>query len=522
MRSTPVQPRWALPLATFVVSLVAHAWWLKAGGPNGRTAFPRDPAFDEGTVLFEALRLSEGDVMYRDFFAFQGPVFSLMNAAAFRVFGFSLVLAQALQLLVNAVSAAFLSIVVSRLAGRIVALSAALVFITVLVPMWPYAYPHWFALLFAHGALVAMTSPSPRPVTFGLAGLCLGLTLWTIQSLGVTLLAGALGLVAAEPLLRRQVGEALRRSAFVAAGAGVATVACLGFFAVNGAVDELWWSMFEWPFRHYRGINTTDYAAFLVDHIDSNRAQPHVWRLISQFAIVFIASLPVAGLVSALVVVAIAARRQWRKVEPVQSSVLLTAATALAALLPIFLAGTRRDVVHLAFVSSFGLVALAALASTLVARSRAVKALTITSFVLAALFTSNFGWKTFRSQTRAERPVDFRSQWLEKFGWAGPLAAATKPGDLVVVGYDGAGGASMLHTQTKSAIAFTYLPFEWRATSDYLSDEQWQRAAREIRERRPRVVAVDSEQWKRLVQLEPSLQETYAEAGPLRQLKETP
>ncbi len=105
----------------------------------------------------------------------------------------------------------------------------------------------------------------------------------------------------------------------------------------------------------------------------------------------------------------------------------------------------------------------------------------------------------------------------------GPVGSCDEArGDLVVVGYDGAGGASMLHTQTKSAIAFTYLPFEWRATSDYLSDEQWQRAAREIRERRPRVVAVDSEQWKRLVQLEPSLQETYAESGPLRQLKETP
>lgn len=509
-------------MATFVLSLVAHAWWLKAGGPNGRTAFPRDPAFDEGTVLFEALRLSQGDVMYRDFFAFQGPVFSLMNAAAFRVFGFSLELAQGVQLLVNAVSATLLAIVVGRLGGRVVALSAALIFITVLVPMWPYAYPHWFALLFAHAALVALTSPTPRPMTYALGGLCLGLTVWTIQSLGVTLLAGALAVVTLEPVLRRQPREALRRGAIVALGAGVATVGCLAFFAVNGALGELMWSMFEWPFRHYRGINTTDYAAFLVDHIDSNRAQPHVWRLISQFAIVFIAGLPVAGLLSAASVLAISARRWWLKAEPVSSAPLATATTALAALLPIFLAGTRRDVVHLAFVSSFGLVGLAAVLPTLGARPRVVRALTVASFVLAALFTSNFGWKTFRSQTRPERPVDFRSQWVEKFGWAGALVEATKPGDLVVVGYDGAGGASMLHTQTRSAIAFTYLPFEWRATSDYLSDEQWQRAAREIRDRRPRVLALDGEQWKRLVALEPALQDRYVEAGPLRQLKETP
>lgn len=507
-------------MATFIVSLLAHAWWLKAGGPNGRTAFPREPAFDEGTVLFEALRLSEGDVMYRDFFAFQGPVFALMNAASFRVFGFSLALAQGVQLLVNALSAALLTIVVGRLAGRVVALSAGLVFITVLVPMWPYAYPHWFALLFAHAALVALTSPAPRSATYLLGGACLGFTVWTIQSLGVTVLGGAFVVVALEPMLQRQPREALRRCALVAIGAGVATAGCLAFFAVNGALGELLWSMFEWPFRHYRGINTTDYAAFLADHLRSNREQPHVWRLISQFAIVFIAALPVVGLVSAIGVIGIAARHWWLKAERVPPTTVVTATAAVAALLPLFLAGTRRDVVHLAFVSSFGLVALAAAVSILEARPRRV--LTIASFVLAGLFTTNFGWKTFRSQRLADRPVEFRDQWLEKFGWAAPLVAATKPGDLVVVGYEGAGGASMLHTATRSAIAFTYLPFEWRATSDYLSDEQWQRAAREIRERRPTVVAVDGEQWKRLVALEPTLQDAYLEAGPLRTLKVAP
>lgn len=508
---------WLLPVGSFLLGLVGHLWWVLPGGANGRTVEPRLPAWDEGTVLYEALRVAQGDVMYLDFFAFQGPVFSLVNALAFRVFGFSFALAEALQVVTNALSGALLAVVVARLAGRLAGFTASLVFSSVLVPMWPYAYPHWYALLFCHAALVALTSPRPSRRTLVLAGALGGLALWTIQSVGLAFVASVLAVVVAQGVLAGHVRAGLARGGWVVSGLAIASTGCLGWFVFHGALGELWWSMFEWPFRHYRGINATDYAAFLTEHLETNREQPHLWRFMSQLGLRVIAALPIAGAVGAALVLARwVASRAGRSLDGLAAPV--CAGAALAVVAPLFLAGTRRDLVHLAFLSSFGLVALAAL-TPLVPRPRLKRALGLVAFVVAGLFAANLGWKIYRTHTRPDRPRDFRAQWIEYYGCAGALAAAVQPGDLVVIGYDGGAGISLLHTGAKSAIAYTYLPFEWRARSDYLSPEQWARAAAQIVERKPVVIAVDQEQWQRLVTLAPTLADRYTYEAPLWRLK---
>ncbi|HEV8323091.1 MAG TPA: hypothetical protein VG389_15865 [Myxococcota bacterium] len=61
--------------AIFAGVLVLHAPYLWPGGPSSRDGKPWKLMQDEGTVLYDAARMAAGEVMYRDWFEFQGPVF---------------------------------------------------------------------------------------------------------------------------------------------------------------------------------------------------------------------------------------------------------------------------------------------------------------------------------------------------------------------------------------------------------------------------------------------------------------
>ncbi len=488
---------WFVPVAVQLLSLAAHAVYTLPGGPNSRTAQPRDLTWDEGTVLYDSLRVANGEVLYRDFFEFQRPVFFELFATLFRWFGASLTPAQGLQVLLNALSAMFLAIVVGRLAGPIVAFAASVIFVTLIVPIWPYAYPHWVALLFVHAALALL--PQRHPVWWRtvMAGACLGLSMATIQSLGLVALVscGATLLASAAAERRWRAGTIAALQLF--GGAAAVVLAFAASAASKDALGDLWWSMFEWTFTHYRGINSTTYAAFLSDHLESNRAQPHVWRIVSQGGIVVIAALPLLALVSGVAVLMNATLAALRK-QPQQR--VEAAGVAVAVVLPLFVAHTRRDVVHLGFLSSLGFVGLGAVCAQWASTRRPTA---IVLGILACSFALNFSWKTYRSQTHPERPLTFKQDWLQRFWWASDFEAHVTAGDTAVIGYEGSGGYGHLFTNTRSASSYTYLPFDWRAGSDSSSAAQWDRAARQIVERRPKVPAVDEEEFARLVKSAP-------------------
>jgi hypothetical protein len=189
------------------------------------------------------------------------------------------------------------------------------------------------------------------------------------------------------------------------------------------------------------------------------------------------------------------------------------------AVLPLFVAHTRSDVMHLGFLSSLGFVALAAACAHWASVRRPT---TVVLGVLACAFTLNFSWKTYRSQTHPERPLTFKQDWLQRFWWASDFEAHVTAGDTAVIGYEGSAGYGHLFTSTKSAISYTYLPFGWRAGSDDYSAAQWGRAAREIVERRPKVLAVDEEEFARLVKSAPVLATMYEQQAALRLLRPTP
>jgi len=498
-------------------TLAAHAVFTLPGGPDSRTAYPRSPTWDEGTVLYGALRVAQGEVLYRDFFEFQGPVFFWLFSWLFGWLGPSMPAAQALQVLLNASSALGLAVVVARLAGPVIALTSSVLFVCLIVPMWPHAYPHWLALLFVHAALALLAGARPAWWRLGLAGACLGLSMATIQSLGVAAFgASVVGVLVSGAGARRWRAGVMAALPLVAGALSVVGVIA-ALFAAHGALGDLAWAMFEWPFQHYRGINSTSYAAFLVDHLDSNRSQPHLWRLLSQAGVVVIAALPLLAMLFGGAVIVAQGRALLRRAAPIAGVV--PAIVAVAVVLPLFVAHTRSDVVHLAFLSSLAFVAMAAAVSHWPALGRR---LGLALSVLAGVFALNFSWKTYRSTTHPDRPISFKQAWEKRFTFAEALEAAVKPGDRVVVGPEGSGGYAYLFTGTVNATSYTYLPFGWRAESDYLSSAQWDRAGREIVERRPVVIVVDDEQWARLLRSAPALSSMYEQRDELRHLRPAP
>ncbi len=497
---------WSAPVLVFCVSLVGFLPWLAPGGPRGWDALPRALNGDEGTVLYEALRVANGEVMYRDFFAFQGPVFSWLIALAFKLVDPTVEVAAAVQLLISATTAMLLTLVVLRVTGRqSLGLAAGLIYASLIVPAFPYAYPHWTGAAFVCAALVALL-PSrgpPSHLRLVLAGGLVGLGVAAVQSLGPVAIGG-LAAVFFSTRLTQDARAAIRASlAYAAGGLGVGLSIFL-FFAANGALHRFWWSVFVWPLKHYTSINRTTFAENLPDALGAHAGLDAWLRLPAQAGTVVLVALPLIGLVGGLAVVV---RGVLQKNNP---KALIAGWVALTAVVPLYVAGSRRDVVHLAFLGAFGLVAFAAVFSQFLAKRKAADATMAATVGFALLCTGVFVWKRQHAAALEPERMSFRQAWAQSSETAERFLSHVVPGQYAVFGVDGSGGFAYFFSGARNATSFTYLPFGWRAKSEYLTPTQWQQAADEILERQPLVVVLDAEQWQRLEQVRPQLIGLYS------------
>ncbi len=142
----------------------------------------------------------------------------------------------------------------------------------------------------------------------------------------------------------------------------------------------------------------------------------------------------------------------------------------------------------------------------------------LAALVLAFALSSTvvFGWKRQHKGALVPQPIGFKQAWSQSSGWAPQALSRTAPGQGLVVGVDGAGGFAYFFSQTRNATSFTYLPFGWRAGSDYLSAAQWAQAADEILERQTPLLVLDDDQWNRLVQARGQLAGQYTSQGSFR------
>lgn len=138
--------RYAEPLVAFVLAVLVLGYRLGAG------IF----VFDEGLSLVGSLRVLAGEVPYRDFWTLYGPGAFYLNAAAFGLFGPSVMVARVLSLILEAAVAAETLVLSRALGGRVAGWLAFVLAVAFTAAIQPNSgYPAVPALAAALGAVVA-------------------------------------------------------------------------------------------------------------------------------------------------------------------------------------------------------------------------------------------------------------------------------------------------------------------------------------------------------------------------------
>jgi hypothetical protein len=490
--------------AIFVFSAVAHLPYLVPGGPSTLYPNPLFLVIDEGTALYDSFRITSGEVIYRDFFQFQGPVFYYIYAGLFAVTGPSIAAARALNLLITALTATFVALLVARSLGPAIGAAAAVIHACLLVPMYPHAYPHWLAETFAFAGIYLLATSGARPSRELAGGVCLGLCAGTIQSLGLPILVACMVALALPGITQRSWRETYVHSLWVFGGALLSISPFIIYLGAVGALGQMWYSTVEWVFNHYpegqKDVVTKGYGAYLDTFLFLHRSVGQPWRGLAMIGLRFVKLLPIfaiSGVIVATVQVII--NRCRRSVDYVY---LIIGTAAIAGTAPLLLGITRFDMVHIAFVGSFGLCGAAITLQPLVAwKPRFRLPVAIVWVFVGILVIANFSAKTFKTYRASREMKGWRGEIL-KLGMASWVDANLGPDERIVTAF---GGLQYLYVR-RAAIGFTFLPF---GMPRYYSDEQWRKLGSQILKALPPAIEVTEEQWLQVTERTPELMQHY-------------
>ncbi len=498
-----------------LIALISFAVLIPYTSPGGvftQNASAQVLQVDEGTVLYDSLRVAQGQVPYRDFFEFPGPVTFFFYGAVFRFFDPSLEAARWANITLVAMSAALVAIVASRLAGRIAAVAAAVLHTCAFFPSFPVAYTHWIAEVCGMAALVLIGTERPRKSSDLLGGALCATSLLTIQSVGLPLLAAAVGTVWVRGAARRDIREALRRPAFVLLGGAVVIGLAFFYFAMVGGLKQFIYCTWTWPLSRYAMAQGggMEYGFALKDGINAHAALSEPLKMAAITTLKLIVAAPGAAVVAALVTTLWGLRAIIRR-RPENISRLVIAAMSFAAVFPPVSGRTRADVTHLAFIASFGVVGVCVLLNfsrrRLVALRLGASALlvaaTISAYAYGAklhLVRPQMNYATFAEEFEKEYT---RSGFLKTVHFE--LEPRLAPNDPIVVGL------------MSGYYYFFFQPSALRLTrlsnipqKEYYTEAQIKEVAATIVQTRPKVIALWTDyQFNTITSRAPQLRSMY-------------
>jgi len=488
----------------FVFAAIAHLPYIAPGGPSACYPNPLFLVIDEGTVLYDSFRITCGETIYRDFFQFHGPVFYYVYAGLFVVTGPSIGAARALNLLITALTATIIALLIGRILGPIAGAGAAIVHTFLLIPMYPYASPHWLAEAFAFaGIYLLMTNHGSRSREL-CAGVCLGLCTATIQSLGLPILASCMVILALPGITTRGWRESCTRPLRVFGGFLLGIFPFILYLGAVGALDQMWYDMVEWVLKHYpegqKDAAVQGFGAYLDTFLAMHRNVGQPWRGLAMIGLQFVKLLPGFAICGAIVATVQTIINRWQRsmdyVHP------MIAYAAIAGTAPLLLGITRFDIVHIAFVGSFGLCGVATTLKPIVTwRPRFRLAVAIAWSLVGILVVANFSAKTVMTYRSSREMKGWREEIL-KLGSASWIDTNLSQNERIVTAF---GGLQYLYIR-HGAIGFTYLPFD---APKYFSEDQWRKLGSQILKALPPVIEVTKEQWLQVTQRTPELMQHY-------------
>lgn len=224
---------------------------------------PRDLNItDESYFLYEAKRIRDGEVMYRDIFQFTTPLSSYIMAALFWLFGTTVTTARTAMAVLHGGTVAVLYATARRLAvRRELAVVVGLAYLAICVALAPSASWHWFSTFASLLLLLLLVSGAgaERPRRAVWPGLATGVLLGIQQQKGVMLAAGVVLLFTLDHLVDRRYPAPepwralVMRIAYFGAGVALVIVPLLAVFAALAGPQPLYAALVRFPLENYRG-----------------------------------------------------------------------------------------------------------------------------------------------------------------------------------------------------------------------------------------------------------------------------
>lgn len=284
--------RWDVILALVVIAAVGVAF--------GLPSLPEPFGVDQGIYGYIGERLLEGAVDHRDVFDHKPLGIHLVYAAAFARFGHSMWSVRLLDLLAAIAAAWGLYAFGRRLAGARMGLIAGLLYVAYYENAFDWmsrAQPETWINLVLAAALALAAAPRSRPRAAA-AGILLGAGFWfkpTIMLLAVIWLA-----VMADRAIREPEDRWARfRFDLLVAAAGTLAIslAVIGYYAVHGALRDLYEAVFLFNTRYHNRFGML-----------------REWRQFGAALWFIFRPLYAAGFLALLAVGIAAMQRQWRTV----------------------------------------------------------------------------------------------------------------------------------------------------------------------------------------------------------------
>ena len=226
--------------------------------------------YDEGIMLTGAMRVAQGALPHRDFYANYGPGQFFTLAAIFKLFGPSILIERIWDLVVKASIACLVNVIASSLMGRLPATAvtaACILWLAVLgFPSYPVSPSLFFILL---GILPLFRLFDGRYSVAGLlaAGLCIGFVVLFRYDVGFFACAAESAVLTAFGFFRRP--EAKTRFRHIAAllfpfwiGTALVVVPLFIAYAVTGIIPDFIFQILEYPSKNYAAIRSLPFPGF--------------------------------------------------------------------------------------------------------------------------------------------------------------------------------------------------------------------------------------------------------------------
>lgn len=264
---------------------------------------------DEAYYFYHAIRMLEGEALYRDVFELTTPFLLDVLALAFHLFGETFTTGRAVGSFIQALLLVAIYLGVRAIgAGRTLAIAVAMVHLAIGQPAWPYTTPHWLAILLVC-VLLIISLDRQRVRTTGwivLQGLLLGLLIATRQHSGIAVGVGMVLLILADALDDRRWGRtqglAIGRQLITLALATLAGFGLvLGPHLVQAGIEPMLSQLVIHPLTGYRDTNQVRWGTnYLYGHA------PFTWPALLKY-------LPVVVAVTALRAATARLRRRDRR-----------------------------------------------------------------------------------------------------------------------------------------------------------------------------------------------------------------